>query len=235
MRATGAGLTLAIAVDRSQGGSSLADGALELMVHRRMLFDDRRGVGEALDEPGLDGRGLIVKGRHWLLLAPAAGAPPLYKALQLRSLVLPEAAVGFAALGALSPTAWRAAYKASASLLADPHGLPPNLHLTTVHLLNATTLLLRLTHVYDKGEHALSADASVDLGSLFAGLRVASAADYTLPGGMPLANVAPTTFTTDGGDKFTVPVLPAPPAGTALTVTLAPGEVRTFMCTVAWG
>ena len=32
--------TLAVAVDRSEGGTSLVDGTLELMVHRRMLFDD---------------------------------------------------------------------------------------------------------------------------------------------------------------------------------------------------
>ena len=33
--------TLAVAVDRSEGGTSLTDGTLELMVHRRLLFDDR--------------------------------------------------------------------------------------------------------------------------------------------------------------------------------------------------
>ena len=37
--------TLAVAVDRSQGSTSLADGQLEIMVHRRMMHDDKRGVG----------------------------------------------------------------------------------------------------------------------------------------------------------------------------------------------
>jgi hypothetical protein len=32
--------------DRSQGGSSMIDGSLELMVHRRLLQDDYRGVNE---------------------------------------------------------------------------------------------------------------------------------------------------------------------------------------------
>jgi len=36
--------------DRSQGGASLTDGAFELMVHRRLLFDDSRGVAEPLNE-----------------------------------------------------------------------------------------------------------------------------------------------------------------------------------------
>ncbi|DAZ99625.1 TPA: hypothetical protein N0F65_001453 [Lagenidium giganteum] len=41
----------AIVTDRSQGGTSLADGQLELMLHRRHLLDDYRGVNEALNEP----------------------------------------------------------------------------------------------------------------------------------------------------------------------------------------
>ena len=36
--------------DRSQGGSSLKSGEIELMLHRRFLIDDDRGVEEALNE-----------------------------------------------------------------------------------------------------------------------------------------------------------------------------------------
>jgi Glycosyl hydrolases family 38 C-terminal domain. len=38
--------------DRAQGGASLAEGQIELMVHRRITRDDARGVGEALNEVG---------------------------------------------------------------------------------------------------------------------------------------------------------------------------------------
>ena len=40
------GSTLGLATDRAQGGASLNTGELELMVHRRILADDGKGVGE---------------------------------------------------------------------------------------------------------------------------------------------------------------------------------------------
>jgi hypothetical protein len=45
-----ADLALTVLTDVSQGGSSLADGELELMVHRRVQDDDSRGVQEPLNE-----------------------------------------------------------------------------------------------------------------------------------------------------------------------------------------
>jgi len=56
---------MAILTDRAQGGSSLKDGSLELMVHRRLLKDDAFGVGEALNETEF-GDGLIARGKHHL-------------------------------------------------------------------------------------------------------------------------------------------------------------------------
>ena len=44
------GMAYSVITDRSQGGSSLNPGELELMVHRRCLYDDGYGVGEALKE-----------------------------------------------------------------------------------------------------------------------------------------------------------------------------------------
>lgn len=56
-----------VLTDRSQGGSSLQPGQIELMIHRRLLKDDDKGVGEPLNEIDQDGEGLKVRCRHWLL------------------------------------------------------------------------------------------------------------------------------------------------------------------------
>ncbi len=71
---------------------------LQLMVHRRLLFDDNFGVMEALDEPGLswDGIGLVVRGTHRIALTPAAAAPAAQKGMMKDAMYTPRRA--FAAL-----------------------------------------------------------------------------------------------------------------------------------------
>lgn len=69
----GSGAELAIVTDRAQGGGSLKSGQAEIMVHRRMLLDDWRGVGEPINETmcGCSAcacAGLIARGTHHLTL-----------------------------------------------------------------------------------------------------------------------------------------------------------------------
>lgn len=45
-------MALSVTTDRTQAGTSLLDGTVELMVHRRLQYDDYRGVGEPLNETG---------------------------------------------------------------------------------------------------------------------------------------------------------------------------------------
>lgn len=57
---------VSVLTDRSVGGTSLNNGDLEVMVHRRLLHDDAFGVGEALNET-VNGIGLVVRGSHRIL------------------------------------------------------------------------------------------------------------------------------------------------------------------------
>ncbi|XP_046975975.1 lysosomal alpha-mannosidase-like [Vanessa cardui] len=59
-------LRFSIFNDRSQGGASLQDGSIDLMIHRRILTDDS-GVQTYLNETDNDD-GIIVRGTHYLYL-----------------------------------------------------------------------------------------------------------------------------------------------------------------------
>ena len=50
--------------DRSQGGSVLKAGSIELMQDRRLLFDDQRGLNEALNETNEYGTGIQVNAKY---------------------------------------------------------------------------------------------------------------------------------------------------------------------------
>jgi len=105
--------TVGVAVDRAQAGASLVDGQMELMVHRRLLCDDNRGVAEPLNEtqsispydwidskgntqhdPYRIGKGLVVRGKHYLFLTPPSSAAKTYRSLQDKIYYQPVVAVG---------------------------------------------------------------------------------------------------------------------------------------------
>lgn len=53
-------MQLTVSNDRSQGGSVLNKGTIELMQNRRLYKDDNRGVGEALNETDAFGNGIVT-------------------------------------------------------------------------------------------------------------------------------------------------------------------------------
>lgn len=59
-------MQLTIMNDRSQGAAVLEDGSIEIMQNRRLLHDDGRGVGEALNEVNSDGWGIAVNTRYYI-------------------------------------------------------------------------------------------------------------------------------------------------------------------------
>jgi lysosomal alpha-mannosidase len=226
------GLNLWVANDRSQGGSSMADGSLELMVHRRLLHDDYRGVGEPLNETGLDGDGLIVRGIHRLAIDPATVAPTARRTAVQNQMFRPLHAYAPLAAG-VSPAKWISSYVPRLTGLSAP--LPANVHLLTAQSYGTGKLLVRLAHLYAVGEGAANAaNATVGLASLFAGLTITSAVETTLTANQPLAAVKLIPVTGVDGITRTGPVVPTPPAGAALSVTLGPLQIRTFICSVTY-
>lgn len=258
--ADNASLIAAVAVtDRSQAGGSLSDGSFDLLVHRRLVWDDSRGVFEALSEPGVNGLGLIARGTHSLFLAPVSQVPSIQKPLT-QNILLPLLWRTAALPAGVSPAAWAAAHTTTFSGLAA--ALPPAVELVTVHSWNTSTLLVRLAHLYEANEDpVLSANVTVHLASLFASVKVLAATEMTVAANQRLADVAPVTyrlavsadeaalrrkqgddsvreFVRDDGkpifyEEITLPVVPPAPAGASLAVTLGPMDIRTFLLTVA--
>ena len=153
--------------DRSQGGSSITDGSLEFMIHRRLLADDGRGVGEALDERGADGRGLIVTGRHYVSILAADLAADL--AREGQNLIYSAPHISFTP-NVSSIADYSATQHTNLSFLATD--LPTNVELITAQFLPAspTQVLIRLAHQFGVNEsltQGQSQPATLDLATLF--------------------------------------------------------------------
>lgn len=71
---------LTMLVDRAQGGSSLNDGQLELMIHRRHVEEGNAENHEVLDETAY-GVGLAVRGTHLLVLSNISDSAKLTRSL----------------------------------------------------------------------------------------------------------------------------------------------------------
>jgi hypothetical protein len=224
------GVTLSVSTDRTQGGSSIEDGSVELMVHRRLQHDDGRGVGEPLNEPGLNalGAGLVVRAVHRLSLDTAAAAPAAGKRAVQELLFRPQLAFSQLPPGA-SLQGWARANRANFSGLA--RALPDNVALATVHAWSPSSVLVRLAHLFQAGEDAaLSAPATVALSTLFAGARLSACEERTLPASRPLADVPVRTVKIEGEGESTFPTIPDAPAGPDQEVVVSAMQIRTWMC-----
>ncbi|NXE85545.1 MA2B1 mannosidase, partial [Cochlearius cochlearius] len=217
---------LTVLTDRSQGGSSIFDGSLELMVHRRLLHDDNRGVGEPLVELGADKQGLVVRGRHLVLLDTVESAADQHRLLAEELFMAP-----YAVLAPGGGPSYRHHQPSLRQFSALRQELPPNVHLLTLTPWGAGALLLRLEHQFERGESANgSQPVTVDLLNLFSAFTITSVQEMSLGGDVPLDAVSRLVWTPATG-----PVQPRPvPTLDPSRVTLQPMEIRTFLAAVRY-
>uniref|UniRef100_A0A667WC52 Alpha-mannosidase n=1 Tax=Myripristis murdjan TaxID=586833 RepID=A0A667WC52_9TELE len=134
---------LTVVTDRSQGGGSIQNGSLEIMLHRRLLYDDVRGVGEPLNETSdVFPEGLVARGRLLLTLDRPQSAADTHRPLAQEVVLQPL--LTFTS-GDLHPNT-----RLEFSGLQD--ALPPAVHLLTLSQWGEDSVLLRLEHQYQSGE-----------------------------------------------------------------------------------
>lgn len=243
-----AGTQLTVLTDSSQAGSSLQDGEVELMVHRRLLVDDHRGVNEPLNETGISGKGLIVWGTHYVQFAPIKSAASLHRPLA-QEIMLPP--VVMFNEGAVPDTPLAKIHKDKDMAVKAPESLPANVHLLTLERLDfdpksnaSVQRLVRFEHYFEVGEdETLSKPATVNvqeyLQSAF-GITVTSMVEMTLSANLPKSQEKRLPWKVAGEESHTgsapsrrvVRSMESKEPLDDFTITLNPMDIRTFVITV---
>ncbi|XP_078577239.1 lysosomal alpha-mannosidase-like isoform X1 [Branchiostoma floridae x Branchiostoma japonicum] len=213
---------LTVLTDRSQGGSSLRNGSLELMVHRRMLYDDGYGVGEPLNETGVFGEGLVVRGKHYLLLDTPESSGQLHRALGEQLYMAPSVLLGLA--GGNDPKQYRKEFRTNYT--AMKRELPSSVHLLTLEMSEDETVLMRLENQLQKAEGG--APQNVTLTGLFEPFEVEinTVEELTLGANYPSTMVQRLAWNTEGG-RTKSEALRCWDSGSA-TVSLQPMQICTL-------
>jgi lysosomal alpha-mannosidase len=196
---------LAAVSSSSHAGSSLSDGAFELMIARRLRVDDYRGVAEALNDVN------VLEHPLWLLLE--ADAPSAARQLHHTAEVMnyrPQLWFAPTTKPITSVGDWQRFFSTVMQPVAD---LPANIHLLTFKVRSAAKaqLVLRFFHQFAVGEDSqLSAPVTIDIAKFLAPLniRIAKVEETSL-----LLNHVLAT----GSTQFTI----------------APKEIKSFVVTVA--
>ncbi|XP_077544779.1 lysosomal alpha-mannosidase-like [Haemaphysalis longicornis] len=157
-------LKMLILPDRPQGGTSLRNGHVELMLHRQHATNEALGNFENLGEEGSDGHGLVVRGTHRLFLGSPSEARRLMRTQALQLVYRP--------ILVFAPPLWRPKRQEFSGLRWP---LPSTVHILTLERLSAHQVLLRLEHL------ALRHKAvNVNVTRLFAGYRLENVRPVTL-------------------------------------------------------
>jgi lysosomal alpha-mannosidase len=192
---------LTIITDRSQGGSSLKPGELEVMVNRRTTHDDGRGVNEALDED------IVVRGKFWIFfdtIANSAESHRLY-AERLQNPLAPFFTSGDVKL--VGPS-------------SSGDELPENLHLITYETREKGHILLRIGHLFAEGEsEQYSATVKIDLEKIF-GVEIVE--ELSLSANQELCKMKRLSW--NGENKN-----PQSSIVSGSVVQIAPMEIRTYL------
>ncbi|XP_061357704.1 alpha-mannosidase isoform X2 [Gastrolobium bilobum] len=218
-----------VLVDRATGGASIKDGEVELMLHRRILNDDGRGVGEALDEQVCVNdtcEGLTVRGNYYIGIHKL-GAGSRWRRTTGQEIYSPL----LLAFTHENLENWKSSHLTKGTVMDPNYSLPPNVALITLEELNGGVVLLRLAHLYEPSEDAkYSTLTKVELKRLFATKTIKDLKEVSLSANQEKSEMKKMTWKVEG-DKGKEPqaVRGDPVNNSDFVVELGPMEIRTFL------
>ncbi|KAH9710931.1 putative alpha-mannosidase [Citrus sinensis] len=218
-----------VLVDRATGGASIKDGQVEIMLHRRMLADDGRGVGEALDESVCvrdNCEGLTVRGNYYLSVNQL-GAGARWRRTTGQEVYSPL----LLAFTQEKLETWTESHLTKSTAMESDYSLPLNVALITLQELDDGSVLLRLAHLYEEGEDAeYSTLAKVELKKMFKGKSIKQLKEMSLSANQEKLEMKKMTWKVEGeSGKTHSPVRGGPVDASTLVVELGPMEIRTFL------
>ncbi|CAB3366560.1 Hypothetical predicted protein [Cloeon dipterum] len=220
---------LAIITDRAQGGSSIENGTLEIMLHRRLLFDDDKGVEEALNETAF-GEGLVARGKQILLFGQTEAHPTsIYKTRRLVRDSMVLAPWLFVTPTDLTPTQWGEQYNTFYTGLRKE--VPPNVNLLTLEPWNGEGMLVRVEHFLEKNDDPeLSQPINVPLMGLIDRINEEMAIGETILGANQwLSDNVRLEFKIEGEESASQQLPRPDPNEDLANLTLNPMQIRTFI------
>jgi lysosomal alpha-mannosidase len=174
----------------------MKSGSVEIMVHRRLLHDDQRGVKEFLNETAY-GQGLVVRGRHLLIVEQ-----PQFSALihRVRSQEFFMHPLPTFSLPQSTYTNYSADYRQKWSAVSD--ALPLNVHLLTLDQQGPNDYLVRVEHFFELEEdQTYSKPVTVDLQSIFKSIgTISNMVELTLTANLELAKLERLNWRTSEGE-----------------------------------
>uniref|UniRef100_A0A4W6E711 Alpha-mannosidase n=1 Tax=Lates calcarifer TaxID=8187 RepID=A0A4W6E711_LATCA len=213
---------LTVVTDRSQGGGSIHNGSLEIMLHRRLLYDDVRGVGEPLNETSnIFPEGLVVRGRLLLSLDPPPTAADTHRPLAQEMVLQPLLTFTD---GNLNP-------HTQLEFSGLQAALPPAVHLLTLTQWDKDSVLLRLEHQFQSWESKVNSQpVTINLQKLFSTLEVLGMSELNLSANQWKDEMIRFDWKPQTGKK---PLLKTFEDPSVWEVTLRPMEIRTFLLRVS--
>ncbi|KAL6905806.1 hypothetical protein ACP4OV_003407 [Aristida adscensionis] len=220
---------LSVLVDRAVGASSIQDGQLEIMLHRRILKDDGRGVGEPLDEVvcvDKDCEGLTARGTYYVSVDKLG-----HGAHWRRTFGQKVYSPFLLAFANEEETSWKSNNVAKSSMMDGNYSLPDNVAIVTLQNLDDGTTLLRLAHLFQAAEDPqYSVMARVELKKVFGKKTIQELTETNLSANQKKSEMKRLNWNVIGDtESGPAPIKGGPVDSQALIVELGPMEIRTFL------